>query len=97
MPPELPLIEKLVAYKALDNETKLDTQTWYDPMIYLFISVMDPPNMTCLPKKMCPENFIVSLGKRSKLYLPPLKLANPILARFLISTRNYLTYYLCMP
>ena len=97
MPPELPLIEKLVTYKALDNETKLDTQTWYDPMIYLFINFMDPPDMTCLPRKMSLVNFIVSLGKRSKLYLPPLKLANPVVAQFLKSTRAYLTYYLYMP
>ena len=97
MPPKLPLIENFVTYKALDNETKLGTQTWYDTMIYLFINVMDPPDMTCLPRKMSPVNFIVSLGKRSKLYLPPLKLANHVVAQFLISTRTYLTYYLYMP
>ena len=74
---ELPLIEELVAYKAFDNETKLDTQPWYDPIIYLFINIIDPPDMTCLSRKMSQVNFIGSPGKRFKLYIPPLKLENP--------------------
>ena len=49
---EFPLTEELVTYKALDNETKLATQPWYDPIIYLFINIMDPPDMTCLSRKM---------------------------------------------
>ena len=99
---ELPLIEESVAHKALDNETKLATQPWYDPIIYLFINVMDPHDMTCfmtcLRRKMFQVNFISSPSKRSKLYLPLLKLAKSyVVAQFLLSTRTYPTYYLCMP
>ena len=74
---ELPLIEELVAYKALDSETKLATQPWYDPIIYLFINIIDPPDMTCLSRKMSRVNSIGLPGKSFKLYLPPLKLENP--------------------
>jgi hypothetical protein len=48
---ESPLIEDLIAYKDIHNETELVMQPWYDPIIYFLINGVCPLDMDIKAKQ----------------------------------------------